>query len=103
MHLLAHLGLLKTEVTDFPPTHSYISICEILALQYTCMKPEKGTTPFGRNLPVWTIIGSTPVGSCRLSVSHVVGLFWRRNANDFVNARSQSVIFLYLLSYQLAA
>ena len=35
MHLLAHLGLLKTEMTDFPPTPSFTSICEIFALPYT--------------------------------------------------------------------
>ena len=58
MHLLVLLGLLQTEMTDFPTRFIYFNKWNPYPFIY--LKPGKGT-PFGRSLPVWAIVaGSAP-------------------------------------------
>ena len=57
MHLLAILGQLQTERTDFP-TFSYTVTGEIPTLSWT-WSPEKGT-PFGRSLPIMRPLYGVP-------------------------------------------
>ena len=43
----------------------WLNLCNPYSLKY--LKPEKGT-PFGRSLPVWAVIGSTPGAGKQLSL-----------------------------------
>ena len=58
-HLSALFGLF-TDLNDRFPILSYTSKSKIPHL-FINLKPENGN-PFGRSLPLWTIIGTTPGG-----------------------------------------
>ena len=58
MPLLILWAFLQTKKADLP-TLSYTLTGEIPTLSYTMQTPGK-RSPFGRSLPVWAIIGSTP-------------------------------------------
>ena len=51
-------AFLQAKKADLP-TLSYTLTGEIPTLSYTMQTPGK-RSPFGRSLPVWAIIGSTP-------------------------------------------
>ena len=58
MPLLILWAFLQAKKADLP-TLSYTLTGEIPTLSYTMQTPGK-RSPFGRSLPVWAIIGSTP-------------------------------------------